>query len=139
MSSIKWIELKLKEKFNRQDFCRQTTEFIPLKSTPNQIFTNSKGHNSTMTKLTWEKIASCTSTTTEWHLCQVSSGSGSKCRRSWMYKILQTDRPPARPTDRLIPVYPHKTNFGGIKNKFWGYNETTSHWDLLSVQTCGHS
>jgi len=35
-----------------------------------------------------------------------------------MYKILQTDQPPARPTnqptDKLIPVYPHKINFGGI-------------------------
>ena len=31
-----------------------------------------------------------------------------------MYKILQTDRPPDRPTDRPIPVYPHKIDFGGI-------------------------
>ena len=34
----------------------QTIEFSPRKSTPNRIFTKSKGHNSAMTKLTWKNI-----------------------------------------------------------------------------------
>ena len=51
-----------------QIICK-SIELSPQKSTRNHTFTKSKGRNSAMTKLTWEKIASCTSTTTE-HLCQ---------------------------------------------------------------------
>ena len=96
-----------------------STNFTAPKILLSTICLSSRAHNSARPGPPNIKFMSCTSTIHGDDIFQVSSQSLKKCGSSSLHKLVTyyVDRPTdRRPTDRVTPLYPLQTSFGGYNN-----------------------